>query len=194
MDSSCRCQSGYDSVDQQGTSRGQESGKEDCTPLVFARCEQLNQTRGPGGECVAVSDCSEACGPRGGVRSAVLGVCTCAGDAGVDAVCNQHCRNSAPQLTLLDGTTVRITDADGSTETKDLTDFGDVYGEPGCAPGGRCTVRSAAQDASGAFVGAYGPPALIAGGSALLAGRRRSLQANATAAGPTGPATQAPDA
>ena len=42
VDSSCRCQSGYDSVDEQGTSRGQESGKEDCTPLVFARCEQLN--------------------------------------------------------------------------------------------------------------------------------------------------------
>lgn len=174
VDSSCRCQSGYDSVDEQGTSRGQESGREDCTPLVFARCEQANRTRGPDGQCVGLTDCSEACGARGGIRSEVLGVCTCAGDLGVDNVCNQHCRKGAAQLTL-DGPTVTITDAAGNTETKDLTDFGDVYGEPACSAG-NCTVRSAAQDPSGAFAGGYGPPPLIAQGSELLAARRRNLQ------------------
>jgi len=56
-----------------------------------------------------------------------------------------------------------ITDADGNTETRDLTDFGDVYGESSCAPdAGNCTVRSASQDSSGSFAGGYGPPQLIA--------------------------------
>jgi len=94
-DSSCRCKSGYDYVDEDGVHRGQESATEDCTPLVFDRCEGEDETRGPDGACVGLDDCSVECGEAGGVRSETLGVCTCADDLGVDEVCNQQCRASA---------------------------------------------------------------------------------------------------
>jgi len=107
----------------------------------------------------------------------------------VDAVCNQHCRKTSPTLSLggsvEDGTwgQVTITDAEGNTETKALADFADVLGEPAC-PTGSCRVRSATQDAAGAFAGGYGPPPLISSGSELLTGRRRL--AGETEPGPRG--------
>lgn len=84
----------------------------------------------------------------------------------MDNICNQGCRKKAPQLSLVSGTTLKVTDASGKTKEQDLTDVGDVFGEPVCAPSAAsgsatCTVRSAEQDSSGAFVGGYSPPALI---------------------------------
>lgn len=70
------------------------------------------------------------------MRSEVVGVCTCNQDLGVDNVCNQGCRKSAPQLTLVSGTTVLVTDPSGATKLQDLTQVGDVYGDPACAAGG----------------------------------------------------------
>jgi hypothetical protein len=57
-DSSFRCMSGYDFVDViTGMSIGKESGFENCSPLVFDRCDGANQTRSASGACVSVSDC-----------------------------------------------------------------------------------------------------------------------------------------
>jgi len=95
----------------------------------------------------------------------------------VDNVCNQGCRKSAPQLSLVSGTTVRVTDASGATKVQDLTQVGDVYGDPACGAGGRadCTVRSAGQDASGAFLGGYSPPALVGEQLQLRSSKNRLL-------------------
>lgn len=111
------------------------------------------------------------------MRSKVVGVCTCNQDLGVDNVCNQGCRKSAPQLSLVSGTTVRVTDPSGATKLQDLTQVGDVYGDPACGAGGRedCTVRSAGQDASGAFLGGYSPPALVGEQRRLRSSKNRLL-------------------
>jgi hypothetical protein len=149
-DSSCRCQPGYDFKNQLGQSVGEESGVEDCSPLVFDRCGSAaqNQTRAPDGTCVDVADCSAACPDGGGVRSEVLGVCTCHNDLGVDAKCNQACRKSASTVELSSATTATITNADGTTQVVDLVADGqmDVIGE---ASAGRAV--SAAMGADGAF-------------------------------------------
>ena len=75
-DNSCRCKSGYDYKNTDGTSEGSLSDTTDCIPLVFDRCEG-EQVRDPTGACVDKFDCFEICGEDGGVRDDVLGVCTC---------------------------------------------------------------------------------------------------------------------
>jgi hypothetical protein len=62
---------------------------------------------------------------------------------------------------------------------QDLTELGDVYGDPACSAsrGSDCTVRSAAQDASGAFQGGYSPPALVQDKLRLRNRRNRLLSA-----------------
>lgn len=98
----------------------------------------------------------------------------------MDNICNQGCRKRAPQLSLVSGTTLKVTDASGKTKEQDLTDVGDVFGEPVCAPSAAsgsatCTVRSAEQDSSGAFIGGYSPPALIPTKTQLRERRERLL-------------------
>jgi hypothetical protein len=119
--------SGYDFVDPiTGASIGQESGTDNCSPLVFDRCT-ANQTRSASGTCVDINDCSAACDEGSGSRSLTLGVCTCDQKPNVDAVCSQSCRNSAPVVSLVGGTTVNVTSKDPVTgklitETMDLAD------------------------------------------------------------------------
>lgn len=91
--------SGYDYIDPiTGASKGKESGVENCSPLVFDRCDGANQTRSASGACVSVSDCSQACDGGKGTRSQTLGVCTCDDKPNVDIVCNQNCRSNAPTM------------------------------------------------------------------------------------------------
>jgi len=154
-DSSCRCQSGFDAVDSSGVSKGQESGSEDCTPLVYARCSGANLTRGPDGRCVDLNDCSSACDSQGGVRSDVVGVCTCNNDLGVDNICNPNCRKTASHFSFENGITIQAGD---DTVTADIT----VIGKTTC--GGTstdCSVVGAQQDPSGSFKGGYGTPPVI---------------------------------
>ena len=130
--------SGYDFVDSiTSKSRGKESGTENCSPLVFDRCDGLNQTRSASGECVSVDDCSKACDGGSGKRSQTLGVCTCDDKPNVDLVCGQNCRDQAPKMVILGGTTINITQRNatsGKTQiTKlDLSSVADVYGSFYC--------------------------------------------------------------
>lgn len=122
-----------------------------------------------------VDSCASACNGTAGVRSEVLGVCTCAEDPGVDQVCNQACRKESPQLAFAGGTTVMVTDAKtGQAKKVDLLDAAasasDVFGEASCATGSNCTVRSAEVGPDGTIQGSYKPPALIQ--SAATTGRR----------------------
>lgn len=131
--------SGYDYVDQiTKASIGKQSGTENCSPLVFDRCDGTNQTRSASGACVQIDDCSKACNGGSGKRSLTLGVCTCEQKENVDLVCSQSCRDNASKMTIVDGTTsVNITKKDpvtGETQTTtiDLSDYGDVYGSFTC--------------------------------------------------------------
>jgi hypothetical protein len=133
--------------------------------LVFDRCAsaEQNQTRAPDGTCVDVTDCDEACPVGGGVRSAVLGVCTCNNDFGVDATCNQACRKSSPTVSFTSATSATVVEKDengniiSETEIDLVTDSQmDVIGE--AAPG---RAVSAGMGAGGTFEGSYGAPSAL---------------------------------
>jgi len=139
--------SGYDFIDAiTGMSIGKESGFENCSPLVFDRCDGANQTRSASGECVSVSDCSQACDGGPGTRSMTLGVCTCENIQNVDLVCNQNCRTNAPKLSPGNGTTisVEVRAANGSLSTVnvDLSKVASVYGSMTCDPGNDCDIKT----------------------------------------------------
>jgi len=108
--------SGYDYIDSiTGASRGKESGTENCSPLVFDRCDAVNTTRSASGECVGVTDCSRACNGGSGKRSQTLGVCTCDNKPNVDIVCGQSCRNNASTMGIVGGTTISLSMKDSKT-------------------------------------------------------------------------------
>ena len=98
--------SGFDYKDEQGKSYRDVSSKEDCAPMVYPRCKHgggnFDDPRAPDGKCVVADDCVGVCPleevpcPNGqgvcmeegeGLRSVVLGVCTCANIRPVDTVC-----------------------------------------------------------------------------------------------------------
>lgn len=81
--------SGYDYVDEITLeSRGKESGTENCSPLVFDRCDGTDITRNAAGKCVGLDDCKAACNGGTGKRSLTLGVCSCDNSPNVDIVCS----------------------------------------------------------------------------------------------------------
>ena len=81
--------SGFDFIED-GVSAGDVSSNEDCIPNVLARCGQLGEdfARQPDGTCVKTDECSEACYGEPGVRSQILGVCTCENQKAVDDICS----------------------------------------------------------------------------------------------------------
>lgn len=161
--------SGYDYVDPiTSTSKGQESGTDNCSPLVFDRCDGGNRTRSASGECVDLMDCSAACNGGTGQRSVTLGICTCDKQASVDVVCSQNCRTNAPSVKLIGGTTINMTmkNASSGLASKsvsiDLSKIGDVYGGINCDDSSaQCDIKSTEMSNSGGFYGRYGAPALV---------------------------------
>ena len=165
IDASCRCLSGYDFITEEGVSQGSVSSNDDCAPLVFDRCEiqgSKDITRDPDGNCVAVDDCSTYCGGEPGVRSKVLGVCTCSNAKVVDSICNQDCRDNADQVTYSDSHSVTMTDKNGDSREVDLNDYADVFGETSCR-NPPCKMVTAEIDNDG-FKGVYGPPSIVTEG------------------------------
>jgi len=149
VDSSCRCMSGYDFVDTSGISRGTESSSEDCTPLVYDRCEGTNMTRNADGKCVDIQNCTRACNGRPGIRSESLGICTCEDTVPVDAICNQNCRNNADKLVQTGATSVQLVDSEGNTVDVSLSEAGGtVVGEFTCSG---CDIYSTEVAANGKF-------------------------------------------
>lgn len=128
-DSSCRCKSGYDYINEvTGQSEGQASGDQDCTPLVYDRCDSLTQTRNVRGECVDLNDCSLSCDGGKGTRSETLGICTCEERQNVDTVCNQHCRATATKMMVTNNSTNVTLVQNGKQTSVDLRGIADVYG------------------------------------------------------------------
>lgn len=91
-ESSCRCKSNFDFLDEDEQSKGNDSDLTDCFPLVFDNCKVNGQARQPDGTCVDPNECAEACSGEPGTRSPILGVCSCDNSFNVDEICNQNCR------------------------------------------------------------------------------------------------------
>ena len=90
-DATCRCKSGFDYLDEKEQSEGNVSDLTDCFPLVFENCKHNsnnNSVRQPDGTCVAEDECAQACDGEPGLRSLVLGVCSCENALDVDVICN----------------------------------------------------------------------------------------------------------
>ena len=151
--------SGYDFMSSTGKSQGTESGNDDCTPLVYDRCDATNQTRDAAGNCVFVTDCASQCNGGTGLRSSVLGICTCDDKVNVDVICNQNCRSSASKLTLnADGTLTLI--KNGNSTVLELSSLGDVYGSTSCSTA-NCSIKSTEMGSDSGFYGTYGASSLI---------------------------------
>ena len=75
-DTSCRCEPGFQFIDDEGTERSEESSSHDCEPQVLRRCGD-GDVRTLDGRCVNKYDCISACNGGEGVRAEETGECEC---------------------------------------------------------------------------------------------------------------------
>ena len=157
VDASCRCMSGYDYI-VDGVSSGDVSSNEDCIPNVLARCGTLGEdfARQPDGTCVRTDECSEACYGEPGVRSQILGVCSCENARNVDDICNQNCRDNAPMLSYTTSTSIYVSWKNDTYINYNLNNAGDVIPGSICQDG--CDYRTVEMSSTGGFSGTYDPP------------------------------------
>ena len=91
-----------------------------------------------------MNECSEACYGEPGVRSQILGVCSCENAKNVDEICNQNCRDSAPKITYYNSTAVYVQWKNGTEILYRLNNAGYVI--PGSYCIDNCNFKTVEMD------------------------------------------------
>jgi len=159
-DGRCICNPGYEFVDSTFEVSSENDGAYDCQPVVYARCNTA-QTRNANGDCVdSETYCFTVCGGSGGKISASTGICECNIVTPLEAICDQTCRDAAPQVTCGGVGVIKIFyPGTGVTRTMPASEYTASSGKIDCSVANAKIATMSTT--SGGFAGVFGAPSSI---------------------------------